>query len=471
MRCRLPFIFLLGLLSFLNNTANAASPRGLLPARPNILFLAVDDLRPELAAFGATHMQTPNLDRLAEQGLIFHRAYCSVATCGASRASLFTGVRPTPSRFVSFQAKAAEDAPWAKTMNTHFQAHGYRTVSLGKVFHHPEDNADGWSTPPWRADGPTFALPENREIQETVPRGPSYEAADVPDETYRDGQLALKAVAELEALAQGSPPFFLAVGFQKPHLPFVAPQRYWDLYPPESIALPANYRLPENVPPEALHNFGELRNYAGIPKSGPLPDALARELIRGYYACVSYIDTQAGKVLGALDRLGLADNTIVVLWGDHGWNLGDHMLWCKHSTFESSLRIPLIIRAPGYQGGTETHALTESIDLYPTLCELAGLPTPATVEGISLVPLLKFPQRPWKTAAYSRFRTGDSIRTEQFRFSAYHADNGEELGKMLYDHHVDPLENHNIVDEAAMAETEQALQELLAAAMASTARP
>ncbi len=439
--------------------------------RPNVLFIAVDDLRPELKAYGAEHMVTPNLDKLASQGLLFQRAYCSVATCGASRASLFTGVRPTPTRFVTAQETYAnKDAPWAVAMNTHFKNHGYYTLSLGKIYHHKNDNASGWSEKPWGPNAPRFALEANREIQKANPRGPATEAADVPDAFYRDGALALEAIKRLELLAKRpNQPFFMAVGFYKPHLPFVAPQKYWDLYPLENIRLPDNYQTPENAPKAALHQFGELRNYEDMPAKGPISEDQARHLIRGYYACVSYIDAQAGKVLDALETLGLSDNTIVVVWGDHGWNLGDHLLWCKHSVFESSLRIPLIIRAPGIDGGLTTVALADSVDIYPTLCELTDLPIPDSVEGVSLVPVIKFPQRPWVRSSFSRFRTGDSIRTNRYRYSEYHSEaTGEYLGRMLYDHQVDPLENVNLAERPQLAETVRNLAERLKVIQSAT---
>lgn len=447
----------------------AESPRDSTP--PNVLFIAVDDLRPEFAAYGADHISSPHLDKLAGESVRFDRAYCMVPTCGASRASMLTGVRPTPTRFVSYTARADEQAPWAKTLNTHFQDHGYRTGSLGKIFHAAADNAAGWTDKPWRPQRSHYQLPANVARTDQKLRGPPTESAPVPDDAYGDGMVANTAVARLQKLAANpDQPFFLAVGFYKPHLPFVAPEKYWDLYPPESISLPDNYRVPENAPAESHHTWGELRAYQGIPKKGPIDDATARNLIRGYYACVSYTDAQVGKVLNELERLGLADNTIVVLWGDHGWNLGDHTYWNKHSTFESSMRIPLMVRAPGIKGGTHTTGLTESIDIYPSLCELAGLPTPATVEGKSFVPLLRFPHRPWAEAAVGRYVRGDTIRTADYRYTEYRDNRGAGPRKsdMLYDHRTDALENHNVSQNPELAETVHALNQALQATKAST---
>ena len=442
--------------------------------RPNILFIAVDDLRPEFAAYGADQIISPNLDRLAKQGTQFHRAYCSVATCGASRASLFTSVRPTPTRFVTaLETRADVDAPWAVPFHTHFKSHGYRTISLGKLLHQSSDCEAGWSKSPWKPKARRYALADNETLLKTHGSGPSTEAADVPDETFADGKLALKAIEELGDLATRSQePFLLAVGFYKPHLAFIAPQKYWDLYPAEEISLPDNYKIPENAPPASIHRFGELRTYSDIKQKGPLSDQQALHLIRGYYACVSYVDAQIGKVLAELERLDLARNTIVVLWGDHGWNLGDHTLWCKHSVFESSLRIPLIVKSPKHAFGQKTDAIAESIDIYPTLCALTDLPIPATVEGRSLVPLLTDPTLAWSGAAFSRFRKGDSLRTDRYRYSEYHDESsGEYLGRMLYDLKLDPLENHNISEQPAQEELVARLAEQLEEKRLATAKP
>lgn len=256
-------------------------------------------------------------------------------------------------------------------------------------------------------------------------------------------------------------PFFLAAGFFKPHLPFVAPKKYWDLYPAESIKLPANYHRPQDAPDVAIHTSGELRAYEGVPQSGPVSDEMALGLIRGYHACVSFTDAQIGRVLDELERLDLAKNTIVVLWGDHGWNLAEHTLWCKHSCFETSMRVPLVISAPGFRGGLRTAALTELIDIYPSLCELAGVPVPAHVQGRSFVPLMREPTLPWKDQAIGRFGPGDTIRTADFRFSEYSNARGEPVARMLYDHRTDAAENVNVSERPVLAATVQQLTERL----------
>lgn len=437
--------------------------------KPNVLFIAVDDLRPQLGCYGQAQMRTPNIDRLAAEGVLFERAYCMVPTCGASRASMMSGIRPARRRFIDHLAWAERDAAGLTTMNTHFKQHGYYTISNGKVYHHPEDNAQGWSEPAWRPKRTIkYALEANVELaakrakeSDGKRRGPAWEAADVGDDFFADGKLAKRAVADLKRLKEKNQPFFMAVGFFKPHLPFIAPKRYWDLYDHEKIQLPETYHRPENAPNVAIHNFGELRSYAGIPAAGPVSDETARNLIHGYYACVSYTDAMIGRLLDGLEQLGLADNTIVVLWGDHGWNLGEHTLWSKHSCFETSMRIPVIIRAPGVKGGTRTAGLTESIDIYPSLCELAGLPLPEHLQGKSFVPLLHHPDQPWKEAAVGRFQSGDTIRTDRYRYTQYTGPKGKETARMLYDHASDPAEDQNISEQQAAKKAVEQLQQQL----------
>ena len=435
----------------------------LAPAAPNVLFIAVDDLRPQLGAYGKGFMHTPSLDALAARGVLFERAYCMVPTCGASRAALMTGLRPSPTRFVNYLTWAERDAPGATTINSQFKNNGYTTISLGKVFHHPEDNVDGWSEPPWRSrlndyknlEANRLAVAEHRRKypdDEDV-RNLPYGAGEAEDEEYRDGETALRAIDYLERFSEDpAQPFFLAVGFHKPHLPFLAPKKYWDLYDADEIDLPDNYWAPKGAPQEALHTSGELRAYASIPPTGPVGRATARKLIHGYYACVSFVDAQIGRVLGALDKLGLAENTIVVLWGDHGWQLGEHGMWNKHSCFETSMHAPLLVAAPqavGVRPGTRVKKLTEFIDIYPTLTELAGIPTPKHLQGRSLLSLMKNSLAAWKEYAVGRFRQGDTIRSGRHRFSEYTNTDGKMTARMLYDHVADPDENENVAERQA----------------------
>ncbi|MBL7153031.1 MAG: sulfatase [Phycisphaerae bacterium] len=419
--------------------------------RPNVLFIAVDDLRPQLGCYGHKRMISPNIDKLASEGVTFLRSYCQVPVCGASRASLLTGVRPARGRFVGYSTWAEKDLPGVPVIPKHFKGNGYHTISNGKIFHHRADCKDGWSEAAWfpRSGGNwrNYLLEESKRAgRGNSGGGPAYEAADVADNAYFDGKIADKGISDLRRLKDIAKPFFLALGFLKPHLPFNAPKKYWDMYKREEIDLADNPFRPKGAPDAALHNWGELRSYAGIPKKGPLSEDAARALVHGYYACVSFTDAQIGRVLGELGRLGLRDNTIVVLWGDHGWNLGEHGLWCKHCNFETSLHSPLIVSGPGIEGGIKSNALTEYLDIYPSLCELCGLPAPGHLEGKSFVPLLKKPNLAWKEAVYSRYFNGDSVKTDRYRYTQWRRKDGEVYARMLYDHKADPFENVNIAE-------------------------
>ena len=450
-------IFVFGIAIFMINCHPVQNTE---PEKPNILFIAVDDLRPELGCYGHPQIKSPNIDKLAAEGLSFINAYCNVPVCGASRASLLTGIRPSMDRFVTWFTYAQDDAPDAISLPEHFKNNGYYTLSLGKVFHHIDDMPESWSEASWNPAKETgyldYISEENKKIMATASgpeRASPFEAEDVDDESYHDGKIALRAIEKLHQLKKQDKPFFLATGFLRPHLPFNAPQKYWDLYPEELIHLPGNYYPPKNVPDNAMHNFGELRAYSGIPAKGAVPDKMAHELIRGYYASVSYVDAQIGKVLDALEELGLAENTIVILWGDHGWQLGEHALWCKHSNFKTSLNAPLIVRPPGFEGQSKTEGLVEFIDIYPSLCEMAGLSLPDQLQGKSFVPLLKDPGLLWKNAVYSRFHKGESVITKRYLYSEWFDEEGNSIDRMIYDHEKDPEENINIIDHSNLQDT------------------
>jgi arylsulfatase A-like enzyme len=439
---------------------NAASTT----SRPNILFIAVDDLRPELNVYGASHIQSPNMDILASQSLLFDRAYCNVPVCGASRASLMSGVRPGRYRFVDYDTRLDEDYPGVLSLPKHFKNNGYTTISNGKIYHHGNDDKDAWDEiwhPKAEGSPRDYLLAENIAIEEKgETRGAPFENADVPDSAYRDGRTALKAIADLKKLKHKGEPFFLAVGFLKPHLPFNAPSKYWDMYDRSDISLPENYRQPETIPSDAFHNFGEMRHYAEVPKEGPVTEEMARELIHGYYACVSYTDAQIGLVLESLKELGLDDNTIVVLWGDHGWNLGDHQLWCKHCNFESSLHVPLMVKMPGLTGGERTDALAEYIDIYPSLCELSNLPIPEHVDGSSFVPLMKGNDRK-KDFVVSKYFNGVTIITGDYFYTEWLNADDQVKARMLFDHSTDPLEEDNLAEKPEYKDKVQELSTML----------
>jgi iduronate 2-sulfatase len=444
-------------------SAQAAEPR-----KPNVLFIAVDDLRPQLGCYGHAQMISPNIDKLAADGVLFNRAFCQSPVCGASRASLLSGIRATRDRsFKGYLHHADKDWEAPLPLPKHFSQHGYHTISNGKIYHHRDDGKGSWSEKAWRPSGEWggrgYLLEENLQVARANERGlgPAYECADVADSAYADGKTADKAISDLRRLKRMDQPFFLATGFVKPHLPFNAPKKYWDLYDRDKIDLADNPYRPKDAPDAAIHSWGELRAYHGIPKKGPLSEEMARTLIHGYYACTSYTDAQIGRVLGELDRLGLRDNTIVVLWGDHGWNLGEHTLWCKHCHFQTSLRAPLIVRVPGLKGGIRTDALTEFVDIYPTLCELAGLPVPKHTEGRSFVPLMKDPNRPWKDAIHSRFHSGQSVRTDRYCYTEWTGKDGKVYARMLYDQKLDPDENTNISERPENAELVKKLAQRL----------
>jgi arylsulfatase A-like enzyme len=459
-------VFLLGLvmLNAVNASTIAAGP-------PNILFIAVDDLRPEFGAYGATHVKSPNLDRLARSGVTFLRAYCQQAVCSPSRSSLMTGARPDTTKVWDLETHFRTAMPDVVTLGQHFKNHGYFVQGMGKIYHGGFDDAGTWSVPWQSPDASAYGLAENNAISGPQKpgkgkaksrngkglRGPAFEAADVADNTFRDGKVADLAVATLGELKRKNEPFFLAVGLAKPHLPFVAPKKYWDLYDPASIELATNPFRPKDAPTYAIGPGGELRSYHGIPQ-GSIPDDLARQLKHGYYAAISYMDAQLGRVLDELERQGLAQNTIVVLWGDHGWKLGEHDAWCKHSNCENDTNAPLLLAVPGMKhAGVKTRGLVEFVDIYPTLCELANLPLPAHLEGTSFKPLLDDPQQPWKRAAFSQYPRialrgdlmGYSMRTDRYRFTAWTLRNDPSriVATELYDHEVDPQENVNIADQ------------------------
>ena len=434
---------------------------------PNILFIAVDDLRPELGAYGAAHIHSPHIDQLAAQSLVFERAYCNIPVCGASRASLLSGVRPGRFRFLGYSTYLDRDYPGVVSLPKHFKANGYQTISNGKIYHHKDDDATAWDEvwrPQSRSGGSwrDYQLPENiaRDTADRA-RGLPYERAAVPDTAYYDGRIAEKSLRDLEQLKQTGKPFFLAVGFLKPHLPFNAPEAYWSLYDSSQISLPANYLQPPSTPKEAFHRFGELRAYAEVPAQGPVSEKMAKQLIQGYYACVSYVDAQIGRVLSGLKELGLEENTIVILWGDHGWNLGDHQLWCKHCNFASSLHVPLLLKVPGKTNGQRTQAITEYIDIYPSLCELAGLPVPKHVDGESVVSILEGRARK-KDYAISKYHNGVTLIQDSLFYTEWLDEENQVKARMLFDHSADPLELNNlgVIPEyqAEMKERSQVLQ-------------
>lgn len=441
--------------------------------KPNVLFIAVDDLKPELPCYGANHIVAPNIEKLAASGTVFQRAYCQQAVCAPSRASLLTGCRPDTTGVHGLRTPLPQSRPDLTTIPKHFHDNGYRTVGLGKIFHHgPSESPgafDSFKSPEGESKGRGYLLDENL-LPATNPARPSNhpgaatERLPVPDNAYRDGAISDEALQLLPELK--NEPFFMALGYWKPHLPFAAPDKYWDLYDPRKIDLPEWRTKPRYGLDIAMHDSGELLNYGDIPKDGKMTDEQMINLIHGYYACISYVDAQVGKVLDELDRQGLADNTIVCLWGDHGWHLGDHGLWCKHTNFEQATLSPLIVRAPGIAGGNSSKALVEFVDVFPALCELTGIETPAQVEGDSFVPLMRQPDRAWKSAAFHQWphhqgKLGRSVRTDRYRLTRWaDRDATGATGEIeLYDYVTDPEETTNLAPDA---ENAQLVQKLIA---------
>ncbi len=441
---------------------------------PNVLFIAIDDLRPELGCYGSELAVTPHIDDLAQRGVWFDRAYTQQAVCAPARNTVMTGLRPDTLGITDLSTFFRDKRPQAVTLPEYFITQGYLAEAYGKIYHvsHGNQNDEqSWTAPAWTAGKDFYATDKNKRLfwenrnrqnqrkARGLPArgpnsGPSFEIHDAPDSEYADWKIAEKSLSALRRLSGSGRPFFLAVGFIKPHLPFVAPQRFWDLYPPERINLPELSQWPGDTPMVATNAWGELRNYAGIPATGGLDRATALNLIRGYYACISFVDAQIGRLMAELDALDLRDDTIVVLWSDHGFKLGEYGAWCKHTNFELDTRVPLIVSSPGLpRPGARSAALVELVDLYPTLCELAGLAVPQGLDGVSFVPQLEDPGRVGKGAVLSQFPgtyedrhyMGYSVRTRDHRYTEWVDQiDGTVFETELYDLRTSALEIQNI---------------------------
>jgi len=431
------------------------------------------------------------MDKLAASGVRFDRAYCQLAVCNPSRVSMLTGLRPDSAKVWTLDVRFRNTVPEAVTLPQHFKAHGYEARSFGKIFHNPWPDNVSWSEPHrwpkgaklWSEDAKKrFRTFRDKLKREGKPerlinriRPQAVEIVDIPDKEHIDGAIAEQAIVALRELAAKEQPFFLAAGFIRPHLPFVVPRKYWDLYQREQIPLAKETSLPSPTPPFAMNTMYELRDYydylgTSRPNQGSLTEAQQRELKHGYYASVSFVDAQVGRILDELNQLGLQDNTIIVLWSDHGFKLGEHNSWCKQTNYEIDTRVPLIIRSPGAKSnGKSTSALVELIDLYPTLCDLTNLPAPEELEGQSLLPLLEDPSATVKPAAISQFTRrlrkqhlmGYALRTQQYRYVEWiDRKTKETIAQELYDHDKDPGERKNVANtpEYAQALTQLASQ-------------
>jgi len=461
---------------------------GLFAQQKNILFIAVDDLKPITGAYGDHHAKTPGMDRLAREGIVFQNTYCQQAISAATRASLLTGMYPDKTRVWDLVTDFRQVNPNAVSLPQHFKSHGYETAGMGKIFHKesagPGHDAPSWSVPYRDARNKMYALPFTANDKG---RGPAVECADVPDNTYRDGRITEMALQLLDSLSNTSKPFFLAVGFLKPHLPFVAPKKYWDMYDRNEFEVASFQKRALNSPDVAYHVNGELKNYSDIPQfnswSENEMDHLSvekqKELIHGYYAAMSYTDAQILRLLQELDRLGIRKNTIIVLWGDHGWHLGDHGLWNKHTNFEQATHALLMMSIPGQKAGIKPVAVSEFTDIFPTLCELVNIPKPTYLDGKSLMPAIKDPSAEIRDYAFMQYprgkeRMGYSIRTKRFRYTVWLGkgfrtwmpfDEKMVIAREMYDYQKDPLEKESIIDKTEYAANRSEMEKLFAECM------
>ena len=470
-------LFSLSVVGLLGESSKAAD-------RPNVLMILVDDLKPAMGCYGDKIAVTPHMDRLASQGMRFDLAYCNQAVCAPSRFTLMLGAHSTSTGLYGLGSQLREILPNAITLPQYFARHGYRTESLGKVFHighgnhgdpasfmvpHFHDKVIEYLDPD-STNGGMLTREEayftNQKLGQirSLPRGAAFESPEVADIDYADGRVAAETVNRLAAAKQrraaDGTPFFIVAGFARPHLPFSAPKKYWDLYRPQDLPMPKHEDLPVDAPGVAGKRGGEISNYKPVPADAneAFGDELKRDLIHGYYASMSYVDAQIGKVLSELDRLGLTNDTIVVLWGDHGFHLGDLGIWTKHTNYEQANRIPILFSAPGrVASGASTRQLAESVDVFPTLVELAGLPdaeVPQSLDGVSLVPVLEDPEvrvRNHAYHAYPKRKLGRAIRTERYRLVQWLGEDApaDQAEYELYDYENDPSETHNLAAQEA----------------------
>jgi len=466
----------------------------------NVLFISIDDLGPNLGVYDNKYIVSPNLDAFASQGTTFRRTYCQAAVCAPSRASLMSGLRPDSTRVWHLGDKFRELHPNLVTMPQHFHSNGYHTVCIGKIFHNYMPDSTSWdepdlrpsryNIPEWQGrDGETFYVNAETQRKQKIKRdsiiairpgyyadgwnnGPAWEIEDVHDTMYFDGAQTELAKATLSRLAGSDQPFFLALGYFRPHLPFAVPKKYWDLYDADSIPLAGNPYVPINSPVMSMNSMYELRGYDGFknlkhPREHVMAEDTARILKQGYYASVSYVDALFGQLMEHLKKEGLYENTVVIVWGDHGWKLGEHNGWCKQTNYNIDIHVPMIVYSPktGVRGG-KSFEITELIDMYPSLCELAGIESPNYLQGKSFVPLMNQVDKPWKKAAFSQFHRRPKVTPDGGRYMGYSlmtknhhyvewytwdhvkGEHGDFVTAELYDLNIDPEENNNIAGDS-----------------------
>ena len=449
--------------------------------KPNVLLLYMDDLRPELNSYGATNIHSPNIDKLSKRGVQFNEAYANVAVCGASRASMLTGIYPGRNYFIDYKTRTDVEKKDIVSLPKHLKNNGYTTISNGKIYHFLDDKWEDWDEVwrPYAFEGPEEIKPidwweslwkdyqtnENKDLEKSTGKGPAFEKAIVEDSVLIDGLLANKVIRDIKRLKNESSPFFLTAGFISNHLPFIAPKRFWDMYDYESINLPTNDSPPVNSPSISISNNGELINgYLGIPKKGDLSEGLSKKLMHGYYATVSYVDHLVGKIINTLEEEDLSENTIVIFVSDHGFNLKEHSQWGKYTSHRISGRVPLIIYDPRTKSSANSNSLVELVDIYPTVLELLGLESPDHVlEGKSLVNILKNPKYVNKSHVFMKNAKGYTIKTADFSYTEYLKlkDNRQFIDNMLFDHKKDTDETINLSKDIRYKNVVDSLKTLL----------
>jgi len=418
--------------------------------KPNIIFISVDDLRPQLNCYGRSQIISPNIDSLASQSFLYENAVCNFPVCGASRASVLTGLRPNPNRFKGYDTRIDVDANDVPTIGEWYKENGYYTLSLGKISHHKNDSPESWSVPAWRADKNwrDYQTINNIKIsEENNGVANAFEKGENIKDLYADTKMVSKAMNELNILNQNNQPFFLAIGFLKPHLPFNAPKEFWDIYDKKDIQLASNRYQPKNSPKISMHSYGELRKYINVPndKTLNIPDSTQIDLIHGYYACVSYIDHEIGRLIKHLKKLNIYDNSIIVLWGDHGWQLGEHNLWAKHCNYQTSLKVPLIIKYSNQKTQQKINSVVELLDIYPTLCDLSNIQKPEHLQGKSLISINE--ENPTNLNGFSNYHNGFTITNKDYSYTVWKNKEGNVKAEMMYNLNLDSDENNNISSE------------------------
>lgn len=438
--------------------------------QPNVLIFLVDDLRNDLGCYGNTIVKSPNIDKLAKNGVVFNKAYCQQAICAPSRMSILTGMRPENIGIYDIFSPMRKTRKDLISMPQFFKSYGYKTASIGKVYHHSRDDKEVWDVFHEKEKN-TYVSKENIDFIENskssgkIAKGPAFEKVETSDDAYKDGRAAKHAIETLQKLKNNK--FLMIVGLSKPHLPFNAPKKYWNLYDKNDFKVPSRVK-PKNMYRLALSKWGELKNYANIPNNGDLNDELTKELINGYYACISYVDTQIGKIVNTLEELNLKENTLIVFMSDHGYKLGEYGAWCKHSNMEIDTRVPLII-SNGKNlktNNTKCNALVENIDVFPTIAASCGLTT-HHVDGKSLLPLIDNPKKPWDKAAYSLFPRGKkymgcTVTDGHWRYTEWRNSVDQKvLYKELYNHQKSVVANENLSNNPEYKTVLSRMQELL----------